>query len=410
MIHELTAGGATRPGLITRVLTPIIRGSGRRMLRWNPAGSILLELPNGQRIRFGAQSGAREPVLKLNNYGVIAKSLRRGGVGFAEAFIDGDFDCSDLTDVFRFFVRNRDRLDDTGGLLFKARLPDRIAHRIRRNTVKGSRRNISEHYDLGNDFYRLWLDDHMNYSSGLYRENDESLEHAQSAKIDLVVDALELEGGERVLEIGCGWGGLARRIADVKNAAVVGLTLSHEQLSYAREQAQAAGLAEKCDFRLQDYRNATGLYDRVVSVEMIEAVGEENWPRYFRTLHDRLKPGGSAIIQAITMEERRFEKYRRKADFIQRYIFPGGMLPTQTAIATHADAAGMTFEQVKTFGQSYALTLREWRRRFEDAWPQVEALGFDESFRRKWLYYLTYCEAGFLEGVIDVGVFRLRKA
>lgn len=409
MIQDLTAGGAARAGLITRVLTPIIRGSGRRMLSWEPAGSIMLELPNGQRVRFGVQSAAHEPVLKLNNYGVIAKSLRRGGIGFAEAYIDGDFDCSDLTGVFRFFVQNRDRLDDTGGLLFKARLPDRIAHRIRRNSLKGSRRNISEHYDLGNDFYRLWLDEGMNYSSGLYRNESECLEDAQSAKIDLVLDALELAGRERVLEIGCGWGGLARRIVEAKGASIVGLTLSHEQLAFARDQARAAGVAEKCDFRLQDYRNASGLYDRIVSVEMIEAVGEENWPHYFQTLRDRLKPGGSAVIQAITMEERRFEKYRRKADFIQRYIFPGGMLLTETVIATHADRAGMTFERVENFGQSYALTLREWRRRFEEAWPQVEALGFGETFRRKWLYYLAYCEAGFLDEVIDVGVYRLRK-
>lgn len=410
MIQDLTAGGSARAGLITRVLTPIIRGSGRRMLRWEPAGSIMLELPNGQRVRFGVQSAAHEPVLKLNNYGVIAKSLRRGGIGFAEAYIDGDFDCSDLTGVFRFFLQNRDRLDDTGGLLFKARLPDRIAHRIRRNSLKGSRRNISEHYDLGNDFYRLWLDEGMNYSSGLYRNERDSLEDAQSAKIDLVLDALELAGGERVLEIGCGWGGLASRIVEAKGASIVGLTLSHEQLAFARDQARAAGVAEKCDFRLQDYRNASGLYDRIVSVEMIEAVGEENWPHYFRTLRNRLKPDGSAVIQAITMEERRFEKYRRKADFIQRYIFPGGMLLTETVIATHADRAGMTFERVENFGQSYALTLREWRRRFEEAWPQVEALGFGETFRRKWLYYLAYCEAGFLDEVIDVGVYRLRKA
>ena len=410
MIQELTAGGGSRPGLITRVLTPFIRGSGQRMLRWKPAGSILLELPNCQRLRFGSQSGGPEPVLKLNNYGVISKSLRRGGIGFAEAYIDGDFDCSDLTDVFRFFVRNRDRLETAGGSLFKARLPDRIAHLARRNTLRGSRRNISEHYDLGNDFYRLWLDGEMNYSSGLYEQGCTSLEDAQAAKIDLILDALELEGGEQVLEIGCGWGSLARQAAADRNACVTGLTLSHEQLAHARWAARVAGLEDRCKFQIQDYRDATDTYDRVVSVEMIEAVGEENWPRYFRTLKDRLKPGGSAVIQAITMEERRFEKYRRKADFIQRYIFPGGMLLTEGAIATHAEQSGLTFAPIKRFGQSYALTLGEWHRRFEAAWPRIEALGFDDSFRRKWRYYLTYCEAGFLDGVIDVGVYRLRKA
>ena len=409
MIQELTAGGGTRPGLITRVLTPFIRGSGQRMLRWKPAGSILLELPNGQRLRFGAKAGENEPILKLNNYGVISKSLRRGGIGFAEAYIDGDFDCSDLTEVFRFFVQNRDRLDDTGGLLFKARLPDRIAHLARRNTLRGSRRNISEHYDLGNDFYRHWLDGEMNYSSGLYGEDCETLEDAQAAKIELILDALELKGGEDVLEIGCGWGSLARHAARDKNARITGLTLSHEQLAHARAEAQAAGLEDKCTFQLQDYRDARGKYDRIVSVEMIEAVGEENWPRYFQTLNNRLKRGGSAVIQAITMEERRFEKYRRKADFIQRYIFPGGMLLTESAIADHAAQNGLTFEPVERFGQGYARTLREWRHRFEAAWPEIANLGFDDTFRRKWHYYLTYCEAGFLDNVIDVGVYRLRK-
>ncbi|MDA7947070.1 MAG: cyclopropane-fatty-acyl-phospholipid synthase family protein [Hyphomicrobiaceae bacterium] len=409
MIQELTADGAARPRLIIRLLTPFIRGSGQRMLRWTPAGSILLELPNGQRLRFGAQSGAFEPLLKLNNYGVISKSLWRGGIGFAEAYIDGDFDCSDLTEVFRFFIRNRDRLDDTGGALFKARLPDRVAHLARRNTLRGSRRNISEHYDLGNDFYRLWLDGEMNYSSGLYEAGCTSLAHAQAAKIDLIRDALQLDGGEKVLEIGCGWGSLARHLAVRKDAVVTGLTLSWEQLDHACKMARVAGLANRCKFQLRDYRDENGLYDRIVSVEMIEAVGEENWPRYFRTLNERLRPGGSAVIQAITMEARRFEKYRRKADFIQRYIFPGGMLPTETAVATHAERNGFAFEPVERFGQSYALTLQEWRRRFENAWPQIEALGFDETFRRKWRYYLAYCEAGFLEGVIDVGVYRLRK-
>ncbi|MEM8744810.1 MAG: cyclopropane-fatty-acyl-phospholipid synthase family protein, partial [Pseudomonadota bacterium] len=347
------------------------------MLRWKPAGSILLELPNGQRLRFGAKSGENEPILKLNNYGVISKSLRRGGIGFAEAYIDGDFDCSDLTEVFRFFVQNRDRLDDTGGLLFKARLPDRIAHLARRNTLRGSRRNISEHYDLGNDFYRYWLDGEMNYSSGLYGEGCETLEDAQAAKIELILDALELNGGEDVLEIGCGWGSLARHAARDKNARITGLTLSHEQLAHARAEAHAAGLEDRCAFQLQDYRDARGTYDRIVSVEMIEAVGEENWPCYFQTLNDRLKRGGSAVIQAITMEERRFEKYRRKADFIQRYIFPGGMLPTERAIADHAAKNGLTFEPVERFGQGYARTLREWRHRFDAAWPEIAALGFD---------------------------------
>jgi len=409
MIQELTAGDRQHPDFLTRLLTPIIRGSGRRLLRFNPAGSLLLELPNGQKLRFGKQSGAQEPYLRLQNYSVIHKALRRGGLGFAEAYLDGTFDCSDLTALFQFFIRNRKKLETSGGSLFKSRLIDRIAHLQRRNTRVGSRRNISEHYDLGNTFYRAWLDHDMNYSSGLYADRDTTLQQAQSAKLALVLDALELEGGERVLEIGCGWGSFAKHAASLKRASVIGITLSHEQLAYAQEIATKAGLEELCEFRLQDYRDTAGQFDRIVSIEMIEAVGEENWPRYFQVLQERLKPQGSAVIQSITIDEAQFPRYRRKADFIQRYIFPGGMLPTPCAIHEHAEAAGLRVNHATQFGQSYARTLRDWRHRFEAAWPGIERLGFDERFRRKWLYYLTYCEAGFLEGVIDVGIYRLRK-
>jgi cyclopropane-fatty-acyl-phospholipid synthase len=410
MIEELAGARTARLDLVTRALTPIIKGSGQRMLRWKPARSVLVELPNGQRIRFGRRSERNEPLLKLHNYRVIAKSLRRGAIGFAESYLDGDIECSDLTKLFRFFVRNRDRLDETGGALFKSRLPDRIAHLARANTPRGSRRNISEHYDLGNDFYRHWLDAEMNYSSGLYAGGEETLEQAQEAKLDLVIDMLDLKGGEHILEIGCGWGAFARRAARTQEASVTGLTLSLEQQALARDRAHAEGLNSQCDFRLQDYRDMEGRFDRIVSIEMIEAVGEENWPRYFSVLHDRLKPGGCAVIQSITIEERRFRKYRKKADFIQRYIFPGGMLPTPGRIESHAAKVGLAVERTATFGLSYARTLKEWRLRFERAWPQIAGLGFDERFRRKWNYYLAYCEAGFLEGVIDVQVYRLRRA
>lgn len=410
MIRELTAGGTTRAGFITRFLTPIVASSGQRMLSWEPTGSVLVELPNGQGMRFGSRSGSREPFLKLHNYGVIAKALRRGAIGFAEAYLERDIDCTDLTGLFRFFIRNRNHLDKSGGALFKARMLDRIAHLTRRNTRSGSRRNISEHYDLGNAFYRTWLDRDMNYSSGLYMDKDSTLEDAQAAKLELVLDMLELQGGDRLLEIGCGWGALACRAVQTRDVALTGLTLSHEQLALARERAAVAGLEKKCDLRLQDYRDVSGQYDRIVSVEMIEAVGEENWPRYFDVLRNRLKSGGIAAIQSITMDEEKFPRYRRKADFIQRYIFPGGMLPTSEAIKTHAANAGLTVDRIELFGLSYARTLQDWRQRFEDAWPQIEELGFDERFRRKWRYYLSYCEAGFMEGVIDVGVYRLRKA
>ncbi|MFA9475742.1 MAG: class I SAM-dependent methyltransferase [Filomicrobium sp.] len=290
------------------------------------------------------------------------------------------------------------------------RLGDRIAHRYRRNSRLGSRRNISEHYDLSNDFFRLWLDSDLHYSSGLYSAGAQSLEEAQRAKLDLIFEMLNLAGGEHILEIGCGWGALARHAARANNVQVTGVTLSRQQLAYARKQADKEGFGASCKFLLQDYRDVRGSFDHIVSVEMVEAVGEDYWPAYFQVLNDRLITGGAAVIQAITIDETRFDAYRRKADFIQRYIFPGGLLPTPAAIAQQAALAGLRIERVERFGLSYARTLREWRKRFEATWPQAVKLGLDERFRRQWRYYLAYCEAAFLEGVIDVGIYQLRKA
>lgn len=409
MIQDMTAGEAMRPGVATRALTPVVRNAARLLLRWQPSGSITVELPNGQRYRFGQAAGRDEPLLKLRSYRALAKALARGPIGFAAAYIDNDIECTNLVGLFRFFLQNREHLEKSGRGLFKVRIGDRLAHLMRHNSRQGSRRNISEHYDLGNEFYGHWLDDGMNYSSGLYDSGTRSLEEAQEAKLEAILQMLDLEGGESVLEIGCGWGAFARRAAREHGASVTGLTLSQEQLVHARDQAAANGLGDRCTFRLQDYRDAGDAYDRIVSIEMIEAVGEEHWSRYFRTIHDRLKPGGTAVIQSITMDEARFEKYRCKTDFIQRYIFPGGMLPTPSAIEREAKQAGLVVERNVNFGKSYAQTLREWRERFETAWPEIAKLGFDEAFRRKWNYYLCYCEAGFLEDVIDVGMYRLRR-
>lgn len=409
MLQELTAGEAARPDFVTRALTPVIRRGAEYLLRWEPRGSILVQLPTGQRIRFGRSSANDEPLLILRNYRVLANCILRGPIGFAASYIDGDFDCPDLAALFRFYLRNRAALRRSGQRLFRVRATDRLAHLLRRNSKRGSRRNIAEHYDLGNEFYRRWLDAGMHYSSGLFVSQEQSLEEAQETKLDLIVEMLNLGGGEKILEIGCGWGAFARRAAGTQGTRVTGITLSREQLAFARARARREGLQGFCDFRLQDYRDMGGAYDRIVSIEMIEAVGEENWPRYFATLRDRLKPGGLAVLQAITIGEEHFEAYRRRADFIQRYIFPGGMLPTSSAIASNAERAGLSLDPVHTFGASYARTLREWRKRFEAAWPEIVRLGYDERFRRRWRYYLDYCEAGFEEGMIDVGLYRLRK-
>lgn len=394
-------GGPT--GLLDAVLLKIVAWS----LPDELAGRIRLTLPSGRSGVFGRPGGV-DAALALRNYAVIRKATRRGALGFADAYMAGDIDPRDLADVLRFFIDNRPRLVGASRGLFGVRIADRLYHRSRRNTRTGSRRNIAAHYDLGNTFYERWLDGGLAYSSGLYRTGVETLEDAQAEKNRAILAALDLKPGHKLLEIGCGWGGLAE-LAGRAGADVTAITVSAEQHAYAKERIARAGLADRVEVRFQDYRDTPGTFDRIASVEMIEAVGEEHWPRYFETLAGRLGGGGVAVLQAITIREESFPHYRRKPDFIQRFVFPGGMLPTKTLMRQHAEAVGLTCETVSTFGASYARTLAEWRRRFEAAWPEIEALGFDERFRRLWHYYLVYCQVGFERGVIDVGHYRLTK-
>ncbi|AXS41504.1 cyclopropane-fatty-acyl-phospholipid synthase family protein [Breoghania sp. L-A4] len=410
MLEDLTVDTAARRHVLRNPLDRILKWRIIRFLRWNPVGSIVLAFPSGETVRFGRPGDEAEPFLRFRNHLAFAKIIRGGTIGFAEAYMNGDIDCTDLTGLFRFFLRNRADFERNGRRLSRARIADRLSHLMRRNSRRGSRRNIAEHYDLGNAFYELWLDPTMLYSSGLFQQGVTSLEASQEAKLHRILDLLDLSGGESILEVGCGWGAFALEAAATHGARVTGLTLSHEQLAHARERARETNLDAACDFRLQDYRDVTGTFDRVVSIEMIEAVGEAYWPQYFRVLSDRLAPGGTAVIQAITISEQRFEHYRGSTDFIQRYIFPGGMLPTPGIIEEQAARAGLTLDLSERFGLSYAATLREWARRFEAAWPEIAKLGFDEPFRRRWRYYLAYCEAGFLERAVDVGFYRLRKS
>ena len=388
-----------REGLIARIIASV----GARLLPRDVAGGLTLTLPSGKRHRLGHDKPGITCDLQLRNFRPVWSAMRRGAVGFAESYMAGDIGSSDITAVMRFYIQNRDVLDKAAGPVFSNSIADRIFHLMRANTRAGSKRNISAHYDLGNGFYALWLDPTMSYSSALFEDGTASLEAAQIAKYDLVLDALELQARGRILEIGCGWGGFAE-VAAERGHHVTGLTISREQLDYARQR-----LGAKAEIRFQDYRDTTERFDAIASIEMIEAVGEANWPTYFGVLRDRLKPGGAAAVQAITIDERHYPDYRARADFIQRYIFPGGMLPTREILAQQAKRAGLQFETVKLFGRDYARTLAMWRERFEAAWTSVSALGFDEAFRRRWNYYLCYCEAGFSEGAIDVGVYRFRR-
>lgn len=404
--REKKSNAISVPGFRSRVIERFLKIA----LADDIEGGIHLILPDGYEIQIGPRNtGESAPVLRLLNYRAVKLSLFRGGLGFAEAYINRDIECSDLTALIAFYLRNRARLQASGGRFLKARSLDRLGHRLRRNSLTGSRRNISEHYDLGNDFYEAWLDWGMTYSSGFYRDGAETLEDAQDAKLDRVRALVAATQGQSILEIGCGWGGFACRAARLDRVHVTGLTLSQEQLNYARMRANRAGLGKTCTFHLQDYRTSQGQFDHIVSIEMIEAVGEAYWKLYFQTLHDRLKPGGSAVIQAITISPQYFDAYRQRPDFIQRYIFPGGMLPTKSVIAFEAERAGLQVSHSEQFGRCYARTLRTWRRRFNAAWPKIEKLGFDDRFQRRWLYYLMYCEAGFDDGVIDVGLYKLVK-
>jgi cyclopropane-fatty-acyl-phospholipid synthase len=284
----------------------------------------------------------------------------------------------------------------------------RLRHARNRNTRRGSRRNIAAHYDLGNKFYQQWLDAGMSYSAGLFSSIDETLEQAQNVKLDRVLSLLELAGGESVLEIGCGWGALAERLVQ-KRCNLTGITLSTEQLVYSQQRLSGQSLAMHCDLHLQDYRDVRGDFDRIVSIEMLEAVGEAYWPTYFEKMHDRLRPGGIAVLQVITIDETRFENYRRRPDFIQKYIFPGGMLPTPQIIEREVSKAALHLVGNEFFGNGYARTLEEWRTRFQNAWAQIEPLGFDQRFKRMWEYYLAYCQVGFETRTIDVGFYKIVK-
>jgi len=390
---------------LTKPKSLLIRALSR-ILSNLECGRIVVTLPGGERFEHSAPRPGPEAVLTVHRWRALWRTIARGDIGFAEAFIDGDCSSPDLAKVIELFVRSQATLDKVAGLA-PVRLINRLRHMARANTKRGSKRNIVAHYDLGNDFFARWLDDGMSYSSALYTAAGQTLEAAQTAKQDKILDELALAPGNSVLEIGCGWGGLAERIAR-KGAHVTALTLSPSQLACAKARLAASG--EACDLRLQDYRDVRGTFDRIVSIEMLEAVGRAYWPSYFAMIRDRLARDGQAVLQVITLDESRYDTYTRQVDFIQRYIFPGGMLPTPAIMREQIAAAGLALKSTFTFGESYANTLAEWSRRFHGALPAIEAMGLDEKFQRLWAYYLAYCEGGFRAGVLDVGLYTIAHA
>ena len=373
------------------------------------SGRLDLTLPDGSRHAIGGDAPGPDAVVIVHRWRTLRRLAWGGGVGFAEAYLDGDWESPDLAPVIELAARNR-------GLADKGTRPNRfvqalhwLRHAVRANTPTGSRRNIAAHYDLGNEFYRRWLDATMTYSSAVYAAPGQSLDDAQRHKCRLLLDRLAPQPGQHVLEIGSGWGGFAVLAAKERGVNVTGITLSKEQYEFASRRAAAEGVADRVSFELRDYRDLDRRFDHVVSIEMFEAVGEAYWPVFFAKVAGALKSGGHAALQIITIDDRQFETYRRTADFIQTYIFPGGMLPSPARLKAETATAGLRWVGDSGFGQDYARTLATWRDRFETAWGEIEPLGFDERFRRMWRFYLAYCEGGFRSGAIDVKQIALAK-
>lgn len=398
---------------VQHALGSLIGRSFDRLLDGVQHGQLSFTWPDGHTSVHGKKSdNADENAhLTLHNFKPVRQMMASGENGFAESYLRGDWSTDNLRNLFTLILNNEHEVSNMTGGSWYAKLANMARHNQNQNSLVGSRRNIEFHYDLGNRFYELWLDPTMSYSSAVFKD-DESLESAQHAKLDQVVQYLNPGQGARVLEIGCGWGAMAHKLATQAMCHVEGISLSHEQLRYANEHnavEATGGKSGSTSFYHQDYRQVQGTYDHVVSIEMFEAVGEQYWSTYFNKLGELLERGGTAVLQVITIAEDRFEQYRSSPDFIQRYIFPGGMLPTKTHLHDLINDAGFDIVQTDWFGQSYATTLRLWRERFDQVSRDVQGQGFDERFLRMWRYYLSYCETGFMFGRTDVGQLLVAK-
>lgn len=364
-------------------------------------GLVRMHLPDGRILAFGDGKGPSADLV-IRNVKFARRVVMNGDIGFAEGFMAQEWDTPDLSALLTVFSANGDRIARMISGNIVARIFNGLRHLGRRNTRKGARRNIYEHYDLGNRFYSAWLDSTMTYSSAKFEKPGQDLTEAQLSKYRALANHLELKTGETVLEIGCGWGGFAEVAAREYGVKVVGLTISEAQKKFADERIARAGLTDKVEIRLQDYRDVQGEFDKVASIEMFEAVGEQYWRAYFSKINEVLKPGGKAALQIITIRDDLFPAYRKRADFIQRYVFPGGMLPSIERLQQEVGKAGLAWKRIEAFGQNYADTLAAWGKTFTAKWDEIRTLGFDERFKQLWRFYLSYCEAGFRSGRTDV--------
>jgi len=372
-------------------------------------GRLDVILPDGRRFRLNGSNPGPAAEIQVHDPDLFARLIREGDMGFSDAYLEGGWSTPDLQAFMDLITEDNPALyEGFSGMAF-VRAYERLRHFLRSNSRRQAKKNIAYHYDLGNDFYALWLDESMTYSSALFRSGQESLERAQEQKYAALVDSLKLAPGAHVLEVGCGWGGFAEYAAGQRGLRVTGLTISQAQHDYAVERIARAGLSDRVTIKLCDYRDERGRYDGIASIEMFEAVGERYWPVYFGALHDRLAPGGRATVQVITVPDARFPSYRKNVDFIQKHIFPGGMLISPGEFRRQASGAGLDWESSIEFGSSYSETLRRWFQTFSERWDRIRALGYDDRFRRMWDFYLTSCASAFRAGTCDVTQITLHR-
>lgn len=401
MIHTRTEGQIGLPRYFSHVFD---------MAQQMQNGRCDFHLADGRVFRAEGANPGPVAELHIHSDDLFARLIREGDLGFCDAYLDGDWSTPDLQAFMDLVHAGNETVYDGFPGQGLVRAFEKFRFWLQRNHRDQARKNISYHYDLGNEFYALWLDDTMTYSSALFEDGAQaSLEAAQIEKYRSMVDQMGVQPGDHVLEIGCGWGGFAEYAAKERGLRVTGLTISAEQFRYAKERIEKAGLSNLVDFKLQDYRDERGHYDGIASIEMFEAVGEKYWPIYFETVRERLKPGKAATLQIITVDHRRWPVYKRGVDFIQKYIFPGGMLPSPTILREQVEKAGLIVDKSVEFGKSYDITLRRWHETFNDKWDQIRAMGFDERFRRMWNFYLTSCAATFDSGNCDVTQITIRR-
>jgi len=373
------------------------------------AGTMEIELPDGRVFSAQGKEPGHTARFVVHDLDVFARLVRDGDVGFSDAYLEGGWSTPDLQAFMDVVHNNHEELVASfpGGGLFK--IIEKFRHWMNSNTKRQAKKNISYHYDLGNDFYSEWLDETMTYSSALFKTGQEDLERAQTQKYASICDLMGMKEGDHLLEIGCGWGGFAEYAAGQRGAKVTCLTISQEQHDFAVERMKRKGLDDRVEIKLQDYRDERGTYDGIASIEMFEAVGEKYWPSYFETVRERLKPGKKATLQIITVADDLFPRYKKSVDFIQKHIFPGGMLPSPTILRDEVKKAGLEFMDSMEFRKSYSLTLRRWFETFNEKWDQIEKMGFDDRFKRMWDYYLTSCASGFEFGTTDVTQVTIRR-